>query len=597
LYKIGKSACYSLLLAGALLTGACSLTDVLKGGEAINYTLNPHAQDKETGAYLEKILEERTAEQSSLISDEAELRERQQTYIANIIQADLLKALYAKGYYDARIRFERGGEEFSGTYNIHYGPKFSIASILVRPGGFEEAWDDNIVGAGDDLDAEKVLTAQHALYNNIQKDQCYFNLDVKNEVFLNRPAHNAKVDFVVDAGAQGNFGAVKFQGNENVRESYLRKLLPWRKGECFRREKLESYKTALLQSGLFARAETLLPEAPNEDGTVDVTIDLRERAQRSISAGLTYYSDEGPGAVFGWEHRNFMGEAEKLSAALTLNMLKQSLDIEYGKPYFLRKNQSLSLNTSLRRQDTDAYEELRLSFGGAVKRSFNRRLSGSFGADFALTQIEDSTTGETRTFGLLSAPQSLTYDSRDDKLDPHKGWNATLQAEPFIDTFGESSPFIKTEIGASHYLGLGTGADLVFASKAGLGTIWGTDLKDVPATERFYAGGGGSVRGFGYQEVGPQRNGDPTGGRSLVHFSLEMRGKFTEKFGAAAFVDGANVSEESMPEFNNIAIGAGIGLRYYTGFGPLRFDIATPLTQKDNVDRNYQFYISIGQAF
>jgi translocation and assembly module TamA len=591
--KTGK--CLIIFLC-VLPLGACSLTDILTGVKT-DYSLTRKEDDKTSSDYLEKVLDERLKEKVKTLSKDKDSRPREEEYIQESIRADLLKALYAKGYYNARIRFAKGKEELSGQYDIDYGPQFQISSILLSPDDYIKNLDNQNIKAGMILDAESVLEAQSDLSKNIQKDGCYFSLDVKNEVYLDQTNHKGQVNFLVDAGSEGHFGKTAFEGNGSVKESYLRKLVPWKDGNCFRREKLESYKTTLLQGGLFSRVDIKLPDAPAKDGTVPVTIDLRERAQRSVSAGLTYYSDEGPGAIFGWEHRNFLGSAEKLKAALSLSSLKQSLDINFDKPYFLRKNQSLSLSSSLRREDTDAYDELGINAGAGITRNIGKHVAVTTGVDFTLTRIDSKTDDTTNTYGLVSAPQTISYDTRDNKLDPHKGWNLSIAGEPFFDVLGESNPFFKTQFSGSGYLSLGTSADIVLAGKAGIGSLWGTDLSGIPATERFYAGGGGSVRGYGYQEVGPQENGNPTGGRSLTDFSLELRSKFTETIGSVIFVDGASVTADSSPEFSNFAIGTGVGFRYYTGFGPIRFDIATPLTQKENLDQNYQFYISIGQSF
>lgn len=584
-----------VFMAGASL-GACSLTDILKGTQT-HYTITGQTEDEATRDYLNTIMEERLAERAKTLSDDESERAGQEEYIEQIVRTDLLKALHAKGYYNARIQYSDADQPLTGQYTVDYGPQFTIATLDVVPGLYQSFLNQDIAKAGDSLDAQHILTAQADMANKIQKGRCYFSLSVENEVYLNQARHTGDVTLRVDAGEEGKFGPTSYQGNTQVKDSYLRKLIPWKDDTCFRREKLEDYKTALLQSGLFAKADIILPEAPDEDGSVPITVDLRERAHRSLSAGLTYYSDEGPGILLGWEHRNLLGEAEKLSASLGVSSLKQSLDFSFVKPYFLRKDQNLSLNSSLRRQDTDAFTEIGMDVGGALTRSFGKHTSASTGVNLGITRIDDEAKNEQRTYGLISFPQTLSYDTRNDKLDPVKGLFLTAGLEPFLDAFGESDPFIKSQMTASSYLSLNKANSVVLAGKAGIGSIAGADIDSIPATKRFYAGGGGSVRGFGYQEVGPQRNGDPTGGLSLVNFSLEMRTKFTDKFGGVAFLDGASVSEDSVPDFQNIAMGAGVGVRYYTGFGPIRFDIATPLTQKDNLDQNYQFYISIGQAF
>ncbi len=586
----------AIIISLGLYLSACSLTDILKGVDT-HYALSGETQDSETTEYLNTILQDRVADRTKTLSDDPEERARQEDYIERIVRADLMKALRAKGYYRARVQYEDGNAPLTGTYQVNYGPQFKISTLDVQPELYESFLRRDIIGDGDVLDAQRVLAAQADLKNKIQRGRCYFSLSIDNEVYLNRDNATADVFLNVDAGQEGHFGPLAFQGNERVHDTYLKKLVPWKKGDCFRREKLEDYKTALLQSGLFAKADIILPDGPQEDGTVPVTMDLRERAHRSLSAGLTYYSDEGPGAVFGWEHRNLLGEAEKMTAKLGVSTLKQSLDLDFVKPYFIRKDQNLSLNSSIRRQDTDAFIETGIDAGAAITRDFTKHLSGSTGVSMSVTRIEDETDEEKKTYGLISFPQSLVFDTRNDTLDPKKGFFITGGMEPFVDTFGESDPFIKAQLTGSTYLSLHPRDILILASKLGIGSIWGADIENIPATKRFYAGGGGSVRGFGYQEVGPQKDGDPTGGLSMVNFSLEMRGKVTEKFGAVAFIDGATVTEESTPTFENVAVGAGVGVRYYTDFGPLRFDIAVPLTQKNDLERNYQFYISIGQAF
>lgn len=588
-----------LLVAFTALSGAsaCSLTDILKGVDT-NYKIEGESDDLETRTYLQDILDERIKEKTKDLAKEEDIRARQEDYAEATIRADLLKALRAKGYYDARVRFrDDSAKAFSGTYDVQYGPKFTIAAIDVLPESYKAYLPEDGVTQGNTLDAVEVLRAQSALYNRIQEGRCYYSLDVKNEVYLNQERHTGEVNYLVEAGAEGNFGPLDFKGNNRVRESYLRKMVPWREGDCFRREKLEQFKATLLQSGLFAKADVVLPDAPEEDGTVPVTMDLRERAHRSISAGLTYYSDEGPGGILGWEHRNLFGAGEKLGINLGVSSLKQSLDFDFSKPYFIRKDQTLGITTSLRRQDTDAFEELGIKTGVSLRRNFTSQLWGSTGLNMSVTRITDSNTGTEDTYGLISLPNNISYDTRDDRLDPHKGWNITGEVEPFFDVLGQSDPFFKTQIIGSGYLHLADSPDLVLAARAGVGSIWGAATDNIPATERFYAGGGGSVRGYGYQEVGPKTNGDPSGGRSLALTSVEMRAKFTEKFGGVVFVDAGSVSDESTPSFENVAIGTGIGFRYYTGFGPIRFDVATPLTEKEDLQRNYQFYISIGQAF
>lgn len=585
------------LLLGALGALSGCLDDTIPLLEASDYKIAGETGDDATGVYIHDILDNRLDQKIEPGEDSDAEKARRETYREEQVRADLQQALFARGYYEGRVTYQDDPvKPLTGSYQVEAGPLYHLSSIRIEPAAYAGFADKIKLEAGDALEAGAVLEAQAGLLALAGKGTCYFGLDVGHEVRLNEKAHTGALIFHVTAGPPAVFGDVVFAGQDTVKVSYLENLIPWKRGGCYRADRVERLRTRLMESGLFSRADVRLPEAPDADGNVAIVVDLKERAHRTVRAGLSYYTDEGAGGTLGWEHRNFLGGAEKLTTALTLSQIRQSLEAELLKPYFLRKDLTLSLNTALQHQDTDAFKEVSLNLGGSLERRFNRRLTGSLGTDFTLTRIEEEDR-DTSTYGLVSFPGSLTFDNRDNKLDPHKGWAINAVARPYFDVLGESDPFLKAQVSASTYFALGTPADIVLAMRGSVGSIMGAGTANVPATERFYAGGGGTVRGFGYQEIGPQDGDTPTGGRSLVAASSEFRFKMSETLGAVAFVDAGSVSEAAVPDFDNLSVGAGVGLRYYTSFGPLRFDVAVPVTGKEDADQKYQIYLSIGQAF
>jgi translocation and assembly module TamA len=145
---------------------------------------------------------------------------------------------------------------------------------------------------------------------------------------------------------------------------------------------------------------------------------------------------------------------------------------------------------------------------------------------------------------------------------------------------------------------LDTDRRFVLAGRATLGSLVGEETDNVPADKRLYAGGGGSIRGYEYQSVGPlDADGDPLGGRSLIELNAEVRIRVTDQVGLVPFVDGGMVFDSVYPDFEeDLRWAAGLGVRYFTAFGPLRVDIAIPLNKRE-FDDSFQFYISLGQAF
>ena len=172
-----------------------------------------------------------------------------------------------------------------------------------------------------------------------------------------------------------------------------------------------------------------------------------------------------------------------------------------------------------------------------------------------------------------------------------------LTVEPQYE-IESSSPYVETDAEFRYYFALDADERYVIAGRGLAGTIWGAEIDNIPAHRRLYAGGGGSVRGYEYLNIGPRRAGfGPIGGLARVEGSLEARIKITDTIGIVPFIDAGFVTETSGFGGNNdFQVGAGLGLRYYTVVGPLRLDVAVPLNPGEG-DPDFAVYFGIGQAF
>ena len=315
--------------------------------------------------------------------------------------------------------------------------------------------------------------------------------------------------------------------------------------------------------------------------------------------GAQFSTTEGPGVLAECQHNNYFKAGEQLTLSTQLSTLIQSLGAGLIKPFFLSNVQTLNISTALEREDTDAFEEISLNTSVIIDRKLSDRWSGGLGIGFEASRVTDDDQDKT-TFGLVSFPGRLSYDSRDNILNARKGYTLSLRSELFFDVLGETDPFYRNRFTATAYYGLGRDRNApVLAFRGSIGSIIGSAIEDIPRSKRFYAGGGGSIRGFGFQEAGPlDSDNDPIGGRSLAEGMVELRYKFNDRFGAVAFTDAGGVYDTSLPVLDgDLFVGAGIGARYYTDFGPLRFDVAAPVSGKRSNDQAFQIYISIGQAF
>lgn len=514
--------------------------------------------------------------------------------------------LRSQGYYGGTVegRIDRESEPVRVAVDVTPGTRYSIAAFDVRyvegivPPGAPTSIADVDLEQGAPADADAVLEQVSDLPPRLQAMGYPFAKVENTRYLVNHDERAMRAEVAMRTGPPARFGPVRVQGLEDVEEEYLIRLAPWRAGETWNEEKVEAYRAALLGTGLFRSLRMGHPEEVGADGTLPVEVEAAEAKHRTIGAGLRYSSDTGIGAKAYWEHRNYFGEDEDLRIALTLSALQQEFTTDFLKPNWIRPDQSLVANFTAEHEDTDAYERTGAITSVGVERQFNELWRGGARISLEFAQIQERDQDET-TVALVGFPLNVVRDSTDDRLDPTEGSVLALTVTPYAGANQDQAlTFARAEASASVYYSPFENDRLVLAARGATGTVAGEELQDIPADKRFYAGGGGSVRGYEYQLLGPlDQFNDPTGGRSVIEANFEARIKVTDSIGVVPFIDGGQVFEAQYPDFSeDILWAAGVGFRYYTGIGPLRLDVAVPLNARE-VDDAYQFYLSLGQAF
>jgi translocation and assembly module TamA len=337
-------------------------------------------------------------------------------------------------------------------------------------------------------------------------------------------------------------------------------------------------------------------ETVGEDGRIGIKIDLGERRPRSIGGGVYYDSSLGPGVRAFWEHRNLFGEGERFHVEGRLGLNQMATLAEFLRPDFVIPDLDLRSQVSLSEEQSDAYDDRRATAFTGVIRRFDPILTGGAGFEFQQAHVRDDRGPEDYT--VLDLPIFLRRDDTDDLLNPTRGTRLGLTVTPYHSIDGTDLNFVGIRGTASGYQRLGEDDRFVLAGFGNVGSLDGVSLGDLPRDLRLYAGGGGSVRGYGYQQAGPldARN-DPRGGLSSLETGIELRTKITDTIGFVTFFEGGSVFDTSYPDpSEGLFWGAGAGIRYYSPVGPIRFDIAFPLDKRKS-DDPFQFYISLGQAF
>lgn len=555
-------------------------------------------------------LDKRARELSRLVTDKAKpvtsqaaLNRRIQTDIAM-----LRRLLPAHGYYGARISHDiaRDNGQTRVLIQVEPGPQFRFSAPDIA---FTEPAGDGLadaVEAGLPLRAdaparhETILAAERLMMGRLPQHGHPFARVVERDVVADHAKNQVAVRFLIDAGPLVRFGELTFEGLDHVEPALLQRMAPWRQGDVYDQRVADDFRSRLYGSGLFATVAVAPQQPPDGTGAetgTPIKITVREAPHRTIGVNAGYSTSEGFSLEGSWTHRNFFGQGEEVTLLARAATLEQSLNATFAKPAFLRRDQVLRADTSLKREDTDAFTSYGIASGVALERSFGRHWVASLGARGEWVRINDNLTLDKRRFVLGALPASLRFDSTDDVLDPRRGARAALVVTPEAGLQDGAFGFATSVFSASAYYPLGSRQWTVLAARMKIGSILFSDTDRLPANRRFFAGGGGSIRGFGFQEVGPRDlQGDPLGGRSVVEFGFETRLRISETIGLVPFIEAGNVYEDSTPQFSGLRWGAGLGGRYYTGFAPVRLDVGVPINPRPG-DKNFQIYLSIGQSF
>jgi translocation and assembly module TamA len=519
----------------------------------------------------------------------------------------LATVLKSQGYYDGTVdyRIDDTVEPVLVTLIVKRGAPYLLEQYeIVYRGdaptqGLPRTPEDVGVELGRRARASVIVEGQSRLISLLEERGHPLARIVSSRNVIDREARTMRSRMVVDAGPRVGFGPLSIQGLKDTDEAYIRRIRPWQRGETYDRRLVDEYRQDLIDTRLFTAVAIVPATAPDADGNLPLEITLVEREFRSIGGGLSWGTDEGFELSAFWEHRNLFRRNESLRLETRVGEIEQSLNAFFRKPRFRRRDQTLLADARIKRVETDAYKESNITGAIGLEREFGPLWDGKLGVSMELTDITENR--DDTSLLLLGLPGSLIRDSRDDDYDATRGTRLDMGVVPYLATGDDTFAFFITAVGGSAYYSLLESDRVVLAGRARVGSILGESRAQIPATKRFYAGGGGSIRGYQYQKVGPlDDQNDPLGGRSLLEVSGEVRLRLTERFGIVPFIDGGTVFVE--PDFSSdqddtIRWAGGLGLRFYTPIGPLRLDFAFPLNGRKDIDNNFEFYVSIGQAY
>lgn len=523
--------------------------------------------------------------------------------------------LAAQGWYSPSTRSriiavkEPGEGEVTAVLTVDPGRRYAFSEVIIdaAPTDPPDLIRRNLgLRVGEPILADQVLAEEARVAVALPESGYPFAELGERDITLDREAGTGRYVLPVKPGPRGRFNGFTTSGKLAFGADHLKVLSRFREGELYDSRKVDDLRKALVTTGLFS-AVSVEPQRsgqPVGDGTEYVTLAVKQEAgpPRTIAGTIGYATGQGLTAKASWTHRNLFPPEGALILQGVAGTQEQGLGATFRRANAGSRDRTVELTVEAFRNDYEAYDAYTGRIAGRISRDstplWQKRLTYAFGFEALATGETDfdAATGDRtrRTYYVAGGIGQLGLDGTDDLLNPTRGYRLTGLIQPEATLNKGFNPYVRGRIEASAYQPV-TDA-LVLAARVRVGMIHGAELLDIAPSRRLYVGGGGSVRGFGYHALGEVApDGRPTGGRSSADGSFEARYRFGY-YGLVAFIDAGQAWRETTPQFNDLRYGVGIGGRFYTNFGPVRVDIATPLARKADEAR-FNVYVSIGQAF
>nr|WP_249276468.1 BamA/TamA family outer membrane protein [Sphingomonas baiyangensis] len=541
-----------------------------------------------------------------------------------------VRLMRSLGYYDAAaVSTIEQNPANSGNLVVRMnstpGERYSLASVTINGGPTvppELLTRELPLKVGDSIEAVRVQGAEANLALKLPQQGYPFAEIGQRDILLDERDFTGDYTLPVTVGPRASFATISTEGDLAFDRDHVELLARFEPGELYDVRMVDDLRDALIATNLFSTVsvEPQRTGRAGPDGTEQVDLLVRQNAgpPRTLAAEAGYGTGQGIRVEGTWTHRNLFPPEGALIGNVIAGTQEQGAGLTFRRSNAGRRDRTFQLQALANRSNYDAFEAFTGTLAARISYDstpiWQKRFTYYYGVELIGTNEDvfdfDLNERVRRTYGIAALPLFAGFDTSDDLLNPTRGFRLKLNLSPEGSIQGASRFYARTMVEATGYFPVSD--SLVIAGRARAGGIFGIDRDDLAPSRRYYAGGGGSVRGFGFQELGPrtiEANPDfdpededssptifrPVGGRSLNEFAIEARYRFGN-FGIVPFLDAGQVYDSSLPKGSDLRFGAGIGGRFYTNFGPMRVDVATPINRQEG-ESLIALYISIGQAF
>jgi translocation and assembly module TamA len=523
--------------------------------------------------------------------------------------------LYDQGHYGGTVSIRLDGREAASIAPMDAPARIDAVEILVDPGPvfrFSKA-DITPIAQRTDLppgfrvpevarSGSIIEAAQISV--SAWRDAGHAKAKVSRQsIVADHRLQTLATEITLAPGPLTYFGTLHMTGAERLRPKRLAEIAGYPSGKQFSPARLEEVRNRLRRTGIFNAVTLTEREALRSGNLLDADLNVVEAKRRKIGVGAELSSDDGLTMNGYWLHRNLLGGGERLRLDAEVSGIgtgAAGTDYSFGaridRPATLSPDTGAFIESGLTQTHEDDYDQRGFTFDFGLSHIFNERLSGEMGLGYEWSQVTDIN-GRT-IYRQVTLPLALTWDNRNVTTDATRGYYGKLDLMPFYG-LGTTGSGVRLQGDFRAYRPIGGSDRFVLAGRVQIGGVFGPTLIATPRDYLFYSGGGGTVRGQPYQSLGVNllRAGTQrTGGTRFFGLSGEVRAGVTEKIGVVAFYDTAFIGAgDFFDDTGDWQSGAGLGLRYKTPIGPIRLDVAVPVS--GTTGDGPQIYLGIGQAF
>lgn len=510
----------------------------------------------------------------------------------SLADQEIDQGLRALGYYhgaiDKKLSHRTGC--WQADFVVNAGARVQIKDMAIDYVGISQ----------DDKDLQKLRKKllknvgsplNHGIYEDMKtkidalaREQGYLQgRFTKNQLLIDTQLNVAYIKLEYTAGKRRVFGNITL--NQSIlNPDFVSHYIAIKTGDFYTSEQLAKTHNDLAKSGYFERVD-IHPEPENADASVPITINLEAKKHRHYAIGIGYDTDIGPLISAAYENRRLNQRGHFLNTALDVSPVLSTLDAEYSAPLSDPTNDFASMGVGLKREDTQSFKTLSAKLSGRLKHALDQGWKQTLFLDL---DYEDFQIGSNTTQTLLLVPGGSWLKSvSNNAMRPSKGYRLKWDVSGSYKNPLSDVSFVQAALSATYLYPLPWRSKFIGHSE--LGATWADQFELLPTSYRFYAGGINSIRGYAYKELGPKDNqGLVVGGRFLTVLSMEVEKAVFNEWGIAAFLDTGNAYN---PDNILLKTGVGLGVRWYSPFGPVRVDFALPL---NDADSSFQIHFAAG---